>query len=98
MFGRNVFQIGMYLSVELWVEAIFFIYIGCYIIMFICLFFCFVIDFFVGTTHSFLHIFYSCVLHFPVEGEQFMQQYTKSRLQPSDVKLQSLSQTLQCQK
>lgn len=36
MCGRNVLQIGMYLSVELWVEAIF--YIHSYIILFICLF------------------------------------------------------------
>lgn len=26
MFGRNVLQIGMYLSLDLWVEAIFYIH------------------------------------------------------------------------
>lgn len=43
MCGRNVLQIGMYLSVELWGEAIFFISMDSYIVyLFVC---CFVIDF-----------------------------------------------------
>lgn len=38
MCGRNVLQIGMYLSVELWVEAIF-IYIVSYLVyLFVCCF------------------------------------------------------------
>lgn len=73
---RNVLQIGMYLSVELWVEAIFFIYPGSYIILFICLF---VVDFFCWVATTTFYIFlYSFVHHFPVEGEQFMQQYSKT--------------------
>lgn len=67
----------------------FFIYIDSYIV---CLFvFCFVIDF-CGVAATTFYIF--CTLfvhHFPVEGKQFMQQYSKTHLQ-------SLSQTLQCQK
>lgn len=63
----------------------FFIFIGSDIIlfMFVC---CFVIDF-CGVAATTFYIF--CTLfvdHFPVEGEQLMQQYSKTRLQPSDVK------------
>lgn len=66
----------------------FFIYIGSYIILFICLFVALLLIFFFcgGGGHNFLHLLYSFVHHFPVEGEQFMQQYSKTRLQPSDVK------------
>ena len=91
MCGRNVLQIGMYLSVELWVEAIFFIYIGSYIILFICLFVAMLLIIFLWVgSHNFLHLFvlwfFFCSTFFPVEGEQLMQQYSKTRLQPSDVK------------
>lgn len=93
MCGRNVFQIGMYLSVELWVEAIFFyIYIGSsmMLFMFVC---CFVIDFcgvaattfYIFSTLLFFLFFYFIHL-FPVEGEQIMQQYSKN-----------LSPTFRCQ-
>lgn len=52
--------------------------------MFVC---CFVIDLCGVAATTFLHLLYSFfVHHFPVEGEQFMQQYSKTRLQPSDVK------------
>lgn len=40
MCGRNVLQIGMYLSVELWVWAIF-VYVDSYVISFLCLLLCY---------------------------------------------------------
>lgn len=94
MCGRNVLQIGMYRSAELWVEAIFFIYMGSYVISFICLFVCCFFVIFVGwRPHLFTYFCIFCLfflfIGFPVEGEQFMQQYTHKKkpcLQPSDVK------------
>lgn len=64
----------------------FFIYIGSYIILFICLFVALFLIFLWGGGHNFLHLLYSFVHHFPVEGEQFMQQYSKA-----------LSPTFRCQ-
>lgn len=61
----------------------FFIYIGSYIIfvyLFVCCYW-----FLWGGGHNFLHLLYYCYCHqFPVQGVQFMQQY--STTQHSDVK------------
>lgn len=85
--------VGMYFKKEcirVWnygVEAIFFIYIGNYIILFMfVLLHCYCFFDFWGGGHNFLHLLYSLVHHFPVEGEEFMQQYSKSP-----------SQTFRCQ-
>lgn len=98
MCGRNVLQIGMYLSVELWVEAIFLYTKSSSIMLFICLFV--VIDiffpFFVGQQPqlftSFVLIF--LFILFPVDAA--ILKNPSPNLQMS--RLQSLSWTLQCQK
>lgn len=81
----NVLQIGMYLSVELWVEAIFFIYIGSYIILFICLLLCY--WFLWGGGHNLLHLLYSfCSSFSSWRWTVHAAILKKTRLQPSDVK------------
>lgn len=84
MCGRNVLQIGMYLSVELWGEAIF-LY-PWIVILFIYLFVALLLIFVGWRPQTFTSFVLFFVHHFPVEGEQFMQQYSKKRVQPSDVK------------
>lgn len=88
MFGRNVFQIGMYLSVELWVEAIFYIHRMLYyhVYLFVCFLLCY--WFFVGTTHSFLHIFYSVFFIFQLKANSSCSNTQKavSNLQMSNSK------------
>lgn len=57
MCGRNVLQIGMYLSVELWVEAIFYIQLVILSCLSVCLLLCYWSLW--GGGHNFLHLLYS---------------------------------------
>lgn len=81
MCGRNVLQIGMYLSVELWVEAIF-IYIVSYLVyLFVC---CFV---FVRLgPQPFTSFVLFMFIIFSSWRQTVHAAILKTRLQPSDVK------------
>lgn len=92
MCGRNVLQIGMYLSVELWGGSHFFIYIGNYIILFmfvLLLYYCLFV--FLGWRPQLFTSFVLAFITFQSKANTSCSNTQKAHLQPSDVKSPNLS-------